>query len=70
MLVVTWVSTQDCAGISYWVMMASSMWMSVIAAATLSVAGLTPITASPLPYMRPSTMPAAIPLGSSVGWLG
>ncbi|MNN53024.1 hypothetical protein D3C81_1677570 [compost metagenome] len=36
----------------------------------LSVAGLMPIMASPLPYSRPSRMLAAMPAGSSVGWLG
>jgi hypothetical protein len=51
-------------------MTASSVRMSAIIAATLSVAGFTPITASPLPYRRPSTMLAAIPPRSSVGWLG
>ena len=40
------------------------------AASTLSVAGLTPITASPAPSSRPSSVEAATPRGSSVGWLG
>ena len=38
--------------------------------ATLSLAGLMPITASPLPYNKPSSMLAAMPVASSVGWLG
>ena len=42
----------------------------VHAASTLSVAGLTPITASPAPSSRPSSVEAATPRGSSVGWLG
>ena len=29
-----------------------------------------PITASPQPYIRPSTMEAVMPARSSVGWLG
>ena len=37
---------------------------------TLSVAGLTPITASPEPQSSPSRVEAAMPRGSSVGWLG
>lgn len=36
----------------------------------LSVAGFTPITASPAPYSRPSIIDAAMPRRSSVGWLG
>ena len=40
------------------------------AASTLSVAGLTPITASPAPSSRPSSVEAATPCGSSVGWFG
>ncbi len=36
----------------------------------LSLAGLMPITASPLPYSRPSSTLAAMPAASSVGWLG
>ncbi len=39
-------------------------------AATASVAGFTPITASPQPYISPSTTEAVMPAGSSVGWLG
>ena len=38
-----------------------------IRAGMLSVAGLIPITASPAPYSRPSSMDAAIPRASSVG---
>ena len=34
------------------------------------LAGLMPITASPQPYSRPSTIEAAMPRMSSVGWLG
>ena len=40
------------------------------AASTLSVAGLTPITASPAPSSSPSSVDAATPRGSSVGWFG
>ena len=29
-----------------------------------------PITASPQPYIRPSSIDAAMPLASSVGWFG
>ena len=36
----------------------------------LSEAGLMPMTASPEPSSRPSRMEAAMPAGSSVGWLG
>ena len=46
------------------------MCSSAIVAATLSVAGLTPITASPAPSSSPSSVTAAMPCGSSVGWLG
>ena len=36
----------------------------------LSLAGLMPITASPQPYSRPSSIEAAMPFKSSVGWFG
>ena len=48
-VLVTWVSTQDWVGIAYCSMISASRWLSRVACATLSVAGLMPITASPLP---------------------
>jgi hypothetical protein len=68
--VVTWPSTQPWVGISKrWMMSSSSLSRSAIAAGE-SEAGLMPITASPHPYIRPSTMDAVMPAGSSVGWFG
>jgi hypothetical protein len=65
--VVTWVRTQLWVGISKRAMISSIMRTRSMIAPTLSLAGLMPITASPQPYMRPSTMEAAMPRLSSVG---
>ncbi len=43
------------------------MFSRRVMAAKLSVAGLMPIIASPEPYIRPSSIEAAMPLASSVG---
>lgn len=69
-LVVTWHSTQDWVGIAYRPITPSSSSSRSRTAFGLSVAGLTPITASPEPSRRPSRRAAATPAGSSVGWLG
>ena len=42
----------------------------VATVSTDSVAGLTPITASPQPYSRPSTAASRMPPRSSAGWFG
>jgi len=48
----------------------SSIWFRLARTGRLSLAGLMPTTASPAPYRRPSSMAAAMPWGSSVGWFG
>ena len=70
MVVVTCDSTQVWVGMSKRSRTESSMRSSAITASTLSVAGFTPITASPAPNSRPSITAAATPRGSSVGWFG
>src|SRR6478752_2901646 len=50
--------------------MESSRCSRSLVACGESVAGLMPITASPQPRSSPSSTAAAIPRGSSVGWLG
>src|SRR5437868_6269874 len=55
-VVVTCESTHDCVGIAYFSIRSAIICTSDVVAATLSVAGLTPIHASPLPYSRPSRM--------------
>ena len=70
MVVVTWDSTQDWVGISKRCRISSSRCSRSAVAAGESVAGLMPITASPQPSSRPSRVAAAMPRGSSVGWLG
>ena len=67
---VTWVSTQVWVGISYCERSPSSMSSKARLFATLSVAGLIPITASPVPYSSPSSVETAMPRRSSVGWFG
>ncbi|MCY1268820.1 hypothetical protein D9M68_324610 [compost metagenome] len=69
-VLVTWVSTHDCVGISKRLRSASSICSSETMAPRLSEAGLMPMVASPHPYSRPSMTEAAMPLGSSVGWFG
>ena len=69
-VVVTWARTHVWVGMSYSVRRSSSRRSRASTAAGLSVAGLTPMTASPHPYSRPSRTPAAMPAGSSVGWFG
>ncbi len=68
--VVTWASTQDWIGAPVRRRSSSSISSRAVIASTLSVAGLMPITASPLPYISPSRTLAAMPRGSSTGWLG
>ena len=57
-------------GLSYQVggLMISAHSIGNMAAGLL--AGLIPMTASPLPYISPSTILAAMPFRSSTGWLG
>ena len=70
-VVVTCASTQVCVGIAAARRgSSSSIRSSAIVPSTLSVAGLTPITASPAPSSSPSSVDAAMPRGSSVGWFG
>ena len=68
--VVTWVSTQAWVGISNRVMISSKSRARSAMVSTESDAGLMPITASPQPYISPSTTEAATPARSSVGWFG
>ena len=70
MVLVTWVSTQVCVGISPRASTSASTWFSRTRSGTLSDTGLMPTTASPAPCIRPSIMLATMPAGSSVGWLG
>ena len=65
--VVTWASTQLCTGIWKRWRRASSSRSKRAVTATLSPAGLMPMTASPEPSSSPSRMEAAMPVGSSVG---
>ena len=67
---VTCVSTQLCVGISKRWITSSSMRSSASSTGMLSDTGLMPITASPEPISRPSSVDAATPRRSSVGWLG
>ena len=67
---VIWVSTQDWVGIWYSWIMWSNNFNNSERFCRLSVAGLIPITASPLPYISPSRIDAEIPIRSSVGWFG
>ncbi|SKT84072.1 Uncharacterised protein [Mycobacteroides abscessus subsp. abscessus] len=66
-VVVTCASTHDCVGISNLSRMSSIRRNRSPAACGESVAGLMPMTASPQPSSRPSSVAAAIPRASSVG---
>ena len=69
-VVVTCDNTQLCVGMAKRSRTVSSISSTRITASMLSVAGFTPITASPAPSSRPSSTLAATPRGSSVGWFG
>ena len=69
-VVVRCASTHACVGTAKREISSSSIVSRSAVRCTLSVAGLMPMTASPQPYSRPSRIAAAMPAGSSVGWLG
>ena len=69
--VVTWASTQLCVGICVALADAiDEVQQSRDGVRRCRTTGLMPMTASPEPSSRPSRMAAAMPAGSSVGWLG
>ena len=66
----TCASTHDCVGMPWCSMSSASTSEMRMIGVTPSVAGFTPITASPAPSSNPSMVLAKMPATSSAGWLG